>query len=417
MADSDFTQIAVGPKPVQVCPPLGNGSTVTIYNADLVNVVTVSRNNSVSLNASNGAPIQPLTSAVLDATHALYAVAPANTANLVILPGGGTMSPSPAQIAAQISALGLATEATQLIVKGNTNSTASNVATVNTTLGIPAQTVDVHGTTTAVGQVPGGIYTQGVPLANKSSVLNQQTGTGVPANSTVSLGTFSITQPSYEISFQPVMTLNTNGEVWLKVTMTWSDATTSLITAPPETWYVAVSSAAGNVKIFGTGPAKGNQLQISVNNPNTAFAATINNFVLMQNSILRYRDDWRNPTTGFSGIPTYTVPALDPDADVLFGTAPSVVAGTPVMRILPLFAGMIQLGIVVPGSGGTVTISDLASVAGIAAGSIWQKVYGATATTDNIQVPLPRVNCVLTIANATGTNTWSVRGQISEQIL
>ncbi len=106
------SQIAVGPAPAQVCPPLGKGTTVTVYNADILNVVTVSRSRSISQNGTNGAPIQPLTSAVLDASTALYAVAPQGTAPLVLLPQGGSMSPSPAQIATQISALGLMKDTT-----------------------------------------------------------------------------------------------------------------------------------------------------------------------------------------------------------------------------------------------------------------------------------------------------------------
>ncbi len=139
---SDFTQIAVGPQPVQVCPPLGPGVNVTVYNADINNVVTISRNNSVALNASNGAPIQPLTSAVLDASHALYAVAPSGTAALVILPLGGTLSPSPSQIAAQIDAIGLAKDTS---VNNPAFGPATQSAQVNQETAIPAN-IQVYGT-------------------------------------------------------------------------------------------------------------------------------------------------------------------------------------------------------------------------------------------------------------------------------
>jgi hypothetical protein len=108
-----FTQIPVGPVPVQICPPLGQGQSVTIYNQDVNNVVTIGTSPGITPDASNGVPLQPLTPGTFPASKALYGVAPAGTASLVIIPEGGTLSPSPAQIAAQIAASGLATAALQ----------------------------------------------------------------------------------------------------------------------------------------------------------------------------------------------------------------------------------------------------------------------------------------------------------------
>jgi hypothetical protein len=130
-----FTQIPVGIQPVQVCPPLGKGESVMLYNQDITNVVTVGTEPNVFQNASNAAPIQPLTSAVLPASKALYAVAPAKTAALVIVPEGGTLSPSPVQIAAQIAASGLATAANQATQIGNQGTQIGQAGDTNSYLG------------------------------------------------------------------------------------------------------------------------------------------------------------------------------------------------------------------------------------------------------------------------------------------
>lgn len=134
MGYSDFTQIPVGPNPIQVCPPLGKGETVTLYNQDIANIVYVSRSISFTLGSGVSIPIQPLTSAVLSASAALYAVAPPNTAQLVIIPEANTLSPSPAQIAAQISLSGINSSAPKFIQTLGTFAAGAAWGPINVTL-------------------------------------------------------------------------------------------------------------------------------------------------------------------------------------------------------------------------------------------------------------------------------------------
>lgn len=235
----DFTQIPVGPQPVQVCPPLGRGVTVNLYNQDLANVVTVSRNNSVAQGAGNGAPIQPLTNAVLDATRAIYAVAPANTASLVIIPQGGTLSPSPAQIAAQIAVSGVS-----LLAKA-------------TALG---------SRTAATGLAGGG---------GTATLLN-----GV-----------SISQTGYEFSISAEQNSAANVFPLIEVIMSWSDSVTGQTTAVDH-FYTSASSQASGVSLItvGTGPTKGDTLTVTLTNIN---ASPVNyTFTAAQNSRVYARDDW-----------------------------------------------------------------------------------------------------------------------------
>lgn len=103
MGLADFTTIPVGSQPTQLCPPLGPGTYVTIYNQDIANVVQISRQ-------SHGAPsipIQPETSATFDASRALYGSALDGTQPAFVIPGSTLLTPSPAQIAAQIALQGI----------------------------------------------------------------------------------------------------------------------------------------------------------------------------------------------------------------------------------------------------------------------------------------------------------------------
>jgi hypothetical protein len=93
----------------QICGPVGG--PVLIYNADLTNVAYAGYSNSIGVSTSTA--IQPLTCVIMDGTRQIYGFCPTATVYLNVTPGGSYQSPSPAQVAAQISALGLATAALQ----------------------------------------------------------------------------------------------------------------------------------------------------------------------------------------------------------------------------------------------------------------------------------------------------------------
>jgi hypothetical protein len=290
----DFTQIPVGPQPVQVCPPLGQGVTVTIYNADINNVVTVSRNNSVSLNASNGAPIQPLTSAVLDGSKALYAAAPAGTVPIVVIPQGGTLSPSPAQIAAQIAISGVS-----LLAK---SSPLGSVGAATALAG--------GGTATLLSNVP-------------------------------------VTQISYEFSISTRQSSAVATFPLIEVIMTWSDSATSQTTAIDHFYTSAFQSGGPFLVTVGTGPAKGDTLTVTMVNINaTPITYT---FSAAQNSRVYARDDWR--WLGWLGLagagqfsavttPTYS----ETEQGILIAhTIAGQLAGTTVNVLIGLYCGNVWL--------------------------------------------------------------------------
>jgi hypothetical protein len=81
-----------------------SGKSVLLVNLDLVNTVYVGGDPSVSA----GSPqIPPLGSLTMHDTEDIYATCPTATVQLQVIPGGGSWSPSPQQIAEQISILGI----------------------------------------------------------------------------------------------------------------------------------------------------------------------------------------------------------------------------------------------------------------------------------------------------------------------
>lgn len=388
MTSADFTQITVGPVPVQVCPPLGQGKTVTVYNADLTNVVTFGRSNSIQRNASNGAPIQPLTSAVLSAEKALYAVAPSGTAPIVVLPDGGSMSPSPAQIAAQIQALGLATEATQQIVKTNTADTV-------TTLGTPAQDPTVTGLNTGI---PNNIAVTGVPLLSLATSLLNLGSTAIAANGTNNQGPLTISQIGYEI-FISVSSNAGSLNPFLQVALTWTDSVTGN-TVAKETWYLAGSSASPQT-YMGTGPTKGDRLSISFKNLDTVNSVTVQ-CGFAGNSRVYVRDDWRN-LASLSGVPGFTNATYDQTSNFLISTSPGVPATSSLNRLMPLYAGLVNI-LVIPGSGGAqVTLSAMGTPS-LTTPTFYSSPLVAAAGVLNTQVNLPRALTEVTLFNPAASN-------------
>lgn len=138
IASSPTTE-TIGLEPVQICPPIGQ--SVLIYNTDLTNVAYVGYSSGLTI--YNSTQVQPLTYAVIDASKQVYAFCPTAQITLNVTPGGTYQSPSPAQTAAQIQALGLMKDTTG--------------QAIHTTLGIPAQTNDV------ISSLPTNLQSMGVP--------------------------------------------------------------------------------------------------------------------------------------------------------------------------------------------------------------------------------------------------------------
>jgi hypothetical protein len=108
-------QVPVGPQPMQIWAGTG---PVLFANQDLVNPVTVATSQAVFIDSPAADVIPPLGSIAYAGGQTYYGIATAGTAALLAIAGGTSWAPSPADVALQISGLGLALETTLQAASG-----------------------------------------------------------------------------------------------------------------------------------------------------------------------------------------------------------------------------------------------------------------------------------------------------------
>lgn len=284
----DFTAIPIASSVPQMVWAGVQGSSVLLANQDLTNAVTIARRPSFAVGAGNTANVPALGSLTVDGSKSIWGLAPAGTANLLVLPGGSQWAPSPAQVAAQISALGLATLAQQI----NQNTA-----------------------------IPGNISTTGVPLLNKSTVLANQAAVGIAANGNTPTGSFTITQPSFELLISVSFSVAVGATPYAFIVIQWSDSTSGLVT-DKDTFVVNVASNAAlnslpfNIK----GPSKGDTLKLTIYNLDAA-RSMVATYTLLENSrvipseVISLGADWKENSANISLAISAT--RVQPDSKVI----------------------------------------------------------------------------------------------------
>ena len=334
---ADPIQIAVmkGQPPVQVCPPVGG--SVLIYNPDLTNVVNVGYRTNIG--STNSLPVQPLGSATLDGSRAIYAFLPSsatvNTVTLCVAPGGTNISPSPAQISAQISALGLAKESTQQLVEGNTGNTVTGLGTVNSTLGTPAQDPTVGGLNTGI---PNNIFGTGVPLYGKRQQVFSTTNHTLSVAGVFSSGTIAVSQIGYDIYLQLKCSATETVASQFLVTILWIDSATG-INVDEQVYILAGDSVSGAAFIF-HGPVEADQVNVSVINNGTK-AATIVSGVMVVNSLpYSWHDAYSLDQSGALSNPVNTLTNYFVPGSIIASSSITIAASGSATRLLPLYVGV-----------------------------------------------------------------------------
>jgi len=408
----------------------GGAGTVNVYNGDILNTLLVSPDNNPGL--TNSIPIQPLTNATVDGTTPQYACALSGTIAQCTVSGAGQMSPSPAQIAKQIAALGLATsanQATQIVSESSTatntgqvatstaTSTAllgtgialpvgaakdSSVQTVNATLGTPAQHADV------VTTLPTNIAATGVPLLSLPTSSSSQTSQTLVAAGVKTWGPFNIAQIGYDFFFSCYSNTPATA-TYVSITITWIDSASG-VTCGQQTWWVLAGGSLSNIAEWvGKGPVEANTVEITI----SAFAEAITyNYVMLQNSRVYDRHDWRQllfPGT-FSG--TLTTPAGDQPALCVQRVVTSHASGGNDTCILPLWAGRAYIGGHTNSNTNDMTISIFdVSDQDVSGTNLIFREISDTLGNFYYEVALPRSMCEISMVNgnaAAETQYWTM---------
>jgi hypothetical protein len=299
---------------------------ITLANQDLINGVTIARRNNFTLNGPNTAVVPALGSITVDGSRTIWAMAPTGTAPLMIFPGGGNWSPSPAQIAAQISTLGLMKDTTGVQIQNAVNSPAYNPITT-TNAGLLA--LDTIRTA-----IPSNIAVTGVPLLRLNSPIGSQSGVALPITTVVTVGPFTMAQ----IGFYLYLSLTCNASAtspWAIVSLQWTDATTGFL-MNEDTFVMPMAVGGQKFAIFGQ--VFSNQLTIQVNPQDTLVSSF--DWQLIQTSQVHSVE----PTILCEQLtklatPGFPAPSSNMDAGLVMQTQIGVNASGNQSRLVPMYTG------------------------------------------------------------------------------
>ena len=257
----DATQVALSVTPVPVWQAT-QGTNVLLNNLDLVNTMTVGYTNNINPGSTNGYPIPPLGSIVMDGSKQIWGTAPASTTGyLVVTPNASSPVAAPSQIAAQIA---LATAAVPIYNVGST--VISGGATIN-----PAPLTPV---------TISGAGLNGVLIALFTSYEIQLSVTGVAG-----------------------------GTGLLQVKLQWFTNLTDVNPTDEVDWFIKAPLITGATLVTGHGPNRGLYLAITIINPDATHTVTLNSLTVSGSSRNYTCDDWRSNaglTLGYGGVTPYS---------------------------------------------------------------------------------------------------------------
>lgn len=333
------------PQSLYVGQPLkkdtGLGVGWTLANNDQTNQVFVSTNPGVKSTDSDAIPVQPLGTIPIDPTLTSYIVSAGPSVQCFLMPGGGTWAPSPAQVAAQINALGLMKDSTGTAINGNVTGVAKDA----TVTGVSKDTtVSNLGTT-----IPANIGTTGAPGLNLKTTTTLATAQAIAAGATFTAAAITgINQMAYNLHLTGTAG-GASTKPWYTVTVKWVD-TASGLTVQFDQFTAFMSSVANALTTVIYGPTDADQLVVSVTNNDTV-GMTLNSAFVIISSRNNYTTDqmYQFFTSGnMPTIPTFQIAASAPvpSQKIIFSLSRTVgvaVTTTPDYA-LPGYSGQVAIG-------------------------------------------------------------------------
>lgn len=390
-------QVTAKPQPLYVGQPLkkdsGLGVGWTLANNDQTNPVFVSTTPGVKSTDSDAIQVAPLGSIPIDPTLTSYVVSAGPSVQCFLMPGGGTWAPSPAQVAAQINALGLMKDSTGSAI--NTNVTG--VAKDATVTGVAKDTTLAAQTSGAT--IATDVFNTGVPLFTKSNSLIDTGAQSIAAAAQFLSSLTSFSQIGYEIFISAVenTTVGATPLNTVSVTLTWVDSVSNK-TVDTDTWRVFPGNGIGGSNSYiGAGPTKGDKVQILITNLDTV-ACTVQ-VILLQNSRVYARDDVRGAPNVVTGQTLAAI--MDIPANFLGSRFVAALgAGATDVAVPAFFAGKVKLHW---DSGSNAADCELIltaeSLGGAAGGSVVYDKYCDGTGNGNDEFYLARTGYIVSIVN------------------
>lgn len=356
------------------------------------------------------------------------------TVTAYLLPNGTQWTPSPAQVAQQINALGLATSANQGTQITHEANTENNTGNTNLFLGgnaagalisAPGLSLSkdmLHANTGVTTEIAAMIATGssagspgGAPILRKTDSLNfGSSATLTPGLGVILVNNVAVNQPGYEM----LLNLWTNSGTqpttpFATVIVNWFDASSGFSIEADIFVIACGQNSANSLLAYLSGPCKGDILNVQIinldgaQNMQLSYAINANSHIYTWNRILQ-------PTYASLAPNGFTNPNGTPAAGLLGIAGPSIAAGAISTRLLATWNGKAKLNFDAAGQSNTylVTLQDPASLySGTASGNFFVFNSSPAGSSFYGDVQMPNGPVLLTVKNtgaAAGAPTVSV---------
>jgi len=377
-----------------------------VLNRSILNSIAWGADSSIAQNnLNNTSQIDPLGSTSFTGDDDVWAICLGTLAIADVQQGVTANTVSPAAISEQIIAnldtSGLALDTSVQDVSSTLGAPAQDgsVHAVNTTLGTPAQ----DPTVTAL---PGGIFTQGVPLYGKRQNVLSVSNHAITSIGVYTSGHIPMSQIGYDLQLVTKCSATETLVCPFQLFVEWIDSNSGLI-VDQQTYYLA-GDINGCGYIF-HGPIECDTCQITIFN-NGSKTNTIVQLDLNGNSIpYRWHDSYSLDEGSNLSNPVNTFTNFDVSNGLIASSSASVPGSGSITRILPLYTGHVYFRL---GGGNTGNLQIITqSLDAPTANVISQLAFVATA--QNLDAYLPRSQCLMVINNTGATATFSVTGTVA----
>jgi hypothetical protein len=355
-------------QPYLLWPGSSGQATVLIGNRDETNSIIVSSQlgtfteQSGLISDPNATIVDPLGFVVVDGTTDWYGIAITGQPAVMVLPGATYWSPSPGQIAEQISTLGLATEVTLL---------------------------------SALEALTGTLTTTNV--VEESLILNANPS--IPAGTTYSSGQIAVTQSSYEL----VVYANDAATIpFVVLGLQWVDTATNKTMDTDHFVCTVTSNTVFGMASRVKGPTKADSVIVTIQNLDSVTLAPT---VLMYQNARNYTyDDFRAIPSLNSGlaVPNYSSPLFVKDETCLgFIENTSIGAGDTASFLMQPFNGLVNFSYASNGAvtGANQAVAIIPQPTSYYGNSGSPAIYQTAAPPGNFQINCPRGPVLYSITN------------------
>jgi len=282
-----------------------------------------------------------------------------------LLPEGTNWTPSPAQVAAQIQALGLATEATQQLVQTDTSNTHLDLAlgtnpmlqgsvtsALVSTIGKSIAQDMLHGNAGTTSEIaallasgsPSGAM-GGIPLLRFTQKLGSASGQTILGLNSNPLITFiPVNQPSYECTFIANLPAAAGTVPFVQLTFQWNDNATGLVN-DSETFIITSGNGSANaITTYLSGPVRGDILSVNAFNLDPAQTVTLT-WVINTISHVVSHDRLVQPNYAPTAPVGFTNPNGSPSTGLVATINPTVGSNATSIRLLATYSGKVNVNI------------------------------------------------------------------------